>query len=118
MVGAKASTNVTRREETNRFEETLFHEAVHTSLDDTYAQDPAWLAAQADDDAFLTAYAESDSPREDLAETALYAYALLHHPDRISEADAAAWRELVPHRIDFISKVLSPPPAEADASNC
>lgn len=89
----------------------MFHEAVHTSLDDLHVSEPEWIEAQAADDAFLTSYAAQNPGREDLAETALYAWALQHHPDRISEADEAAWRELVPARLDYIESILSPPNA-------
>lgn len=98
--------NVARREASSRLEETLFHESVHTSLDDLYGDSPEWKAAQAADGNFLTAYARQAPKGEDLAETALYAYALLYHPDRISAADADAWRELVPNRIAFIETIL------------
>lgn len=101
--------NVTIREATNRFEETLFHESVHTSLDDTYATSSEWTAAQAADGEFLTEYAAEVPEREDLAETALYAWALEHHPDRVSTADADAWASKVPNRLAFISSILSGP---------
>ena len=51
--------NVERRVAANRFEETLFHEAVHTTLDDVHARSPEWLAAQRADGRFLTAYARA-----------------------------------------------------------
>jgi hypothetical protein len=35
-------------------EETLVHEAAHTSLDDTHAEAPGWLAAQAADGVFIS----------------------------------------------------------------
>lgn len=103
--------NVFVRENANRFEETMFHESVHTSLDDVYADSPAWNTAQDLDGTFLTGYAAENPETEDLAETALYAWALLHHPNRISAADATAWRSLVPERITFIATILSPPGA-------
>ena len=98
--------NVERRIATDRFEETLFHEAVHTSLDDRYAGSAEWLDAQRADGRFLTAYGRSAPEREDLAETALYAWALLHRPDRVPAADVALWRARVPHRIDVIARIL------------
>lgn len=101
--------NVTIREQANRFEETIFHESVHTSLDDRYRDADAWIAAQQADNGFLTEYAANNATSEDLAETALYAWALTHHPRRISEADAAAWASLVPARIAFVNTILSPP---------
>lgn len=101
--------NVTVREGANRFEETMFHESVHTSLDDDYAASIEWLGAQEADGTFLTEYAASNPETEDLAETSLYAWALLHHPERVSEADAAAWRAAIPERIAVIDTILSAP---------
>lgn len=101
--------NVSIREQANRFEETLFHESVHTSLDDTLGVSSEWLAAQEADDEFLTEYAASVPDNEDLAETSLYAWALIHHPLRVSEADAEAWRVAVPERIAVIEAKLSAP---------
>ena len=102
---------MTKRENAGRFEETLFHESVHTSIDDEFANSPEWLSAQKADGAFLTEYAASNPETEDLAETALYAWALVHHRNRISEADADAWRTLVPERIAVVSTILSAPGA-------
>ncbi len=101
--------NVTVREQANRFEETLFHESVHTSLDDSVGSSAEWIAAQQADGEFLTEYAASNPQSEDLAETSLYAWALLHFPQRISEADAQAWRAAIPERIAVIGANLSPP---------
>lgn len=89
-----------------RLEETLFHEAVHTSLDDRILDDPAWLAAQTADDAFLTAYAANNPTTEDLAETTLYAWAALFHPDRLLAGEAEAFAELVPRRLAFVRDEL------------
>jgi len=110
--------NVARREQAGRFEETLFHESVHTSLDDIHADSPEWKQAQVDDGEFLTAYGASEPRQEDLAETALYAWALTHHPDRISSADAAAWTAAVPNRIALIETMLSGPATADAAATC
>lgn len=109
--------NVVVREAAGRFEETIFHESVHTSLDDQYAESEEWRTAQTADGQFLTAYAASQPEGEDLAETALYAWAVLHHPSRVSNADATAWRAMVPNRIAVIDDILSGPDAQPTASN-
>jgi hypothetical protein len=109
--------NVALRESTNRFEETIFHESVHTSLDDMHADSPDWRAAQAADDRFLSEYAASEPEREDLAETALYVWALLHYPDRILDGDAQAWKTAIPNRIAVIESLLSAPNANLSRSN-
>lgn len=103
------SGNVMVRENAQRFEETIFHESVHTSLDDELRETDGWRTAQQSDPGFLTAYAADNPATEDLAETALYAWALTHYPERISAADAEAWAALAPARIAFIERALSPP---------
>ena len=52
-------------------EETLFHEAVHTSIDGRYADSPEWKAAQAADSDFISSYARDNPDREDMAELSL-----------------------------------------------
>lgn len=104
------SGNIDIRVGANRLEETLFHEAVHTSLDATYSyqRSQAWLAAQEADGRWLTEYGRDNPDREDLAETALYAFATLHHPGRIPAAEEAAVRSRVPNRIAFIAGLFPP----------
>ncbi|MEX0337506.1 MAG: hypothetical protein AB3N11_00555, partial [Arenibacterium sp.] len=58
----------------NKLEESLLHEAVHASLDALYRDSAEWKAAQKQDDAFITRYAGEHPNREDLAESALFAY--------------------------------------------
>ena len=89
-------------------EESIFHEAVHASWDAIHRLAPEWKAAQAADGGFLTDYAADSPEREDLAETALFALALLHHPDRFPPVDSADTRRAVPHRIDYIAGLLPP----------
>lgn len=71
------------RVEQNHLEESIFHESVHTSWDEQYRQSDNWLKAQKADRSFLTDYGKKFPQREDLAESALLAYALIHHPSRI-----------------------------------
>jgi len=94
----------------NRLEETIFHESVHTSLDPLYVYGTSeeWFDVQDLDGRFLTEYGRNNPDGEDLAETALYAYVLLHHPDRIPSVQAAIYRERVPNRIAFIGSILPP----------
>ncbi len=90
----------------NHLEESLFHEAVHASWDEAYRLSQPWQAAQAADGGFLTSYAARHPEREDLAETALFAFAILHHPDRFPPVDTADTLRAVAHRIDFIATLL------------
>ncbi len=94
----------------NRLEETIFHESVHTSLDPTYVHGSAteWFDAQDLDGRFLTEYGRNNPDGEDLAETALYAYVLAYHPDRIPAGEAATYRERIPNRMAFIESILPP----------
>jgi hypothetical protein len=89
-------------------EESLFHEAVHASWDEAHRLAPDWMAAQAADGGFLTDYAAESPEREDLAETALFAFAILHHPDRFPPVDTADTLAAVPHRIDYVAGLLPP----------
>lgn len=92
----------------NHLEESLFHESVHASLDDDHRLSDGWKHAQASDGRFLTSYAARSPEREDLAETALFAFAILHHPDRFPPADTEDTMRAVPHRIAYISELLPP----------
>ena len=49
-------------------EETLVHEAAHTSLDAYHATDNNWIQAQEDDCRFISDYAEEHPTREDIAD--------------------------------------------------
>ncbi|WP_424986770.1 hypothetical protein [Microbulbifer sp. S227A] len=98
-----------RRISQNHLEESLLHEGVHATLDAEYRLSPDWMAAQQQDGRFLTRYAASRPDREDLAETALFAYSLLRHPGRIPPADSADIARLVPARIAFVERILDRP---------
>lgn len=94
------------RESYAHLEESLFHEAVHASWDDAHRLAPAWVAAQQADGSFLTGYGQQSPEREDLAETALFAFAILHHPDRFPPVDTKVTLAAVPHRIAYIEALL------------
>jgi len=98
--------NAIRRQSRNKLEETLFHESVHASLDNRYMNSREWRTAQAADPGFMTEYARDRYPREDMAETALLAWAILRHPGRIPPVDTDAIKDIVPNRIAFIGKIL------------
>ncbi|MEK7469918.1 MAG: hypothetical protein AAB074_21325 [Planctomycetota bacterium] len=102
------SDNATKRIGTHDLEETVFHESVHAALDKEHSASPGWLEAQKKDGRFVTKYARDNSKGEDLAESALFAYTLLHHPERIPKADAARIRGAIPARIAFVEKLLPP----------
>lgn len=88
-------------------EETLFHEAVHTSIDGRYADSPEWKAAQAADSDFISSYARDHPDREDMAESMLPAYGVLIHPNRISAMQRDTIRETMPNRLAFFEALLA-----------
>lgn len=100
------SANATKRIETKDLEETLFHEAVHAAWDHKYAKSADWKRAQASDGTFATLYAKKKPELEDLAESALFAFAVIHHVDRIPAEDAQRIRRAIPARIQFIERLL------------
>lgn len=102
------SANATKRISTHDLEETIFHEAVHAAWDGPHAKSPAWLKAQKSDPDFVTRYAKKNPRGEDLAESALFAYTLIHHPERIPKAEAAKIRAAIPARIAFVKTLLPP----------
>jgi len=88
-------------------EETLFHEAVHTSIDGRYADSAEWKAAQAADSGFISSYARDNPDREDMAESMLPAYGVLIHPNRISAMQRDIIRETMPNRLAFFETLLA-----------
>ncbi len=83
------------------FEEALFHEGTHTSIDPRYKNNRAWRRAQAADPEFISEYGRDHPDREDLAETGLMVYALLHHPERLSARGRSIIETAIPNRIEF-----------------
>ena len=99
------SDNATQRISTHDLEETLFHESVHAAWDKTHASSEEWRAAQASDPEFITNYARQHPQGEDLAESALFAYTLTHHPERIPAEEARKIRLAIPARIAYVEKL-------------
>ena len=83
-------------------EETLVHEAVHTSLDAAHASAPGWLAAQSADGTFISSYARDFPTREDLAETFVPYLAIRYRSDRISQSLATTILQAIPNRIAYL----------------
>ena len=94
-------------------EETLVHEACHTSLDGMHAEAPDWLKAQKEDPRFISNYARDNPLREDIAESFLPWLALRHRRERISDDMAATIEAAIPARIRYFDAAnfnLSPLP--------
>ena len=84
-------------------EETLVHEASHTSLDADHASAPGWLAAQAADGEFISNYARDNPGREDIAESFLPYLAVRYRADRISQSLSDTVAQTIPHRITYFN---------------
>jgi len=82
-------------------EETLVHEASHTSLDPLCAGAQGWRAAQKADGEYISTYARDFPSREDVAESFLPYLAIRYRRDRISSELAALIVSTIPHRIDY-----------------
>ena len=80
-------------------EETLVHEAAHTSLDLEHATSTGWAAAQAADPTFISDYAKENPTREDIAESFVPYLAVRHRADRISAELKAVIEKTIPNRI-------------------
>jgi hypothetical protein len=82
-------------------EETLVHEAAHTSLDPLYASSTEWIQAQNTDPTFVSTYAQDFPMREDIAESFLPFLAVEYRSDRISASLKNQILEAIPNRIAF-----------------
>jgi len=67
-------------------EETLIHEAAHTSLDANHATSAGWLAAQTADNEFISTYARDYPVGEDIAESFLPYLATKYRSSQISQS--------------------------------
>ena len=110
------SDNATKRIATHDLEETLFHEATHASIQVEHLTGASWEKAKALDNAYITEYAKTEGG-EDFAESALFAYTLIRHPERFPAAERARIEKQIPNRIAFFRTVYSgqqgAPPASA-----
>lgn len=82
-------------------EETLVHEAAHTSLDADHAASKGWINAQNLDPSFISTYARDNPKREDIAETYLLYMALRYRSDRISSTLKETILQTIPNRIKY-----------------
>jgi len=82
-------------------EETLVHEACHTSLDAAHASAAGWIAAQNLDSTFISTYAFDNPTSEDIAESFLTWVAIRHRANRISQQDYDTIIQAIPNRIIY-----------------
>ena len=87
-------------------EETLVHEAAHTSLDAAHAASPGWLAAQEADPTFISDYASSFPAREDIAESFLPWLAVRYRGDRIDDELRTMILDAIPNRLAYFDALV------------
>jgi hypothetical protein len=80
-------------------EETLAHEASHTSLDPEHSNSLGWRSAQGSDINFISTHARDFPKREDIAESFLLYMAIRYRSDRISTSLKDKILETIPNRI-------------------
>jgi len=100
------SGNASRRIETHDLEETFFHEGTHASIQDAFLESAEWRSAVSRDGSYVTEYAGT-SDQEDFAESALFAYTIIHHPERIPDSEREKVLTAIPNRIEFFRRVFS-----------
>ncbi len=85
-------------------EETLVHEASHTSLDSKHANNTDWKKAQNRDNIFISKYAKKHPQREDIAESYLAYLAIRYRSDRIPKSLKDIIENTIPNRIDYFDR--------------
>lgn len=85
-------------------EETLVHEAAHTSLDAAHATSAGWRTAQTADAEFISTYAKDYPDREDIAESFLMWLAARHFPTRITSEQLATIQKTIPNRLKYFDQ--------------
>lgn len=98
---------IDRRQAEHDLDETVFHETAHVALDQLFSDDPDWRAKQVADGGFITVYAAENPDKEDIAESALFAWTMRHHPGRLSAEVEAAVRAIMPNRLDYMGNMLA-----------
>lgn len=86
-------------------EETLVHEASHTSLDADHATAPGWIEAQNLDGGFISEYAEDFPIREDIAESYLMWLAVRYRVDVLPDVDYQLITEAIPNRLRYFDEI-------------
>lgn len=85
-------------------EETLVHEAAHTSLDELHATAKGWITAQKADPEFISTYARDNPTREDIAESFLPYLAIRYRRERVSDELANQITAAIPARIRYFDR--------------
>lgn len=91
----------TQYENSGILEETLVHEATHTSLDATHANAYGWLSAQNQDNNYISTYAQSNPTTEDVAESFLTWMAVRYRQAQLSSYDFYTILYTIPNRLAY-----------------
>jgi len=94
-------------------EETLFHEACHTSLD-SRLYGAAWSNAQTLDGEYISTYAKDNPAREDIAESCALYYAVRFKPERLSEIDLNLITKTIKNRMLVFDSLGMEPVTDSD----
>ena len=94
-------------------EETLFHEACHTSLD-SRLYGAAWSNAQTLDAEYISTYAKDNPAREDVAESCALYYAVRFKPERLSEIDINLITKTIKNRMLVFDSLGMEPVTDSD----
>lgn len=86
-------------------EETLVHEASHTSLDASIYGTSNWNNAVSADDEFISTYARDNPEREDVAESFLPWLMVRYRSDKISTSDYNAITQTIPNRLTYFDSM-------------
>lgn len=86
-------------------EETILHEAAHTSLDPDHKGKATWLHAQQTDGQFITSYARENPEREDIAESFVLYYAAKLRADRLPPETVEHIQQTMPNRIAYFDRL-------------
>lgn len=99
-------------------EETLIHEASHTSLDGRIKNTPEWLAAQEADNKFISQYAMDYPNREDIAETFVAWFATRYRQETFSAEQLADLECYVGNRFAFFDQYACQPGMMSPWADC
>ena len=94
------TNNIAKRISTHDLEETVFHEAMHASVQIKLLKSLKWRSAVRKDKGHVTEYFQTDA-QEDFAETGLMIYTYLRDPDRLPSNVRSAMERTFPNRIAF-----------------
>ena len=95
-----------RRLAEHDLDETVFHETAHMVLDPMLNRDPDWQSNQISDGGFITRYAAENPEKEDIAESALFAWTMTYHPGRLPPEVEAAVRNIMQNRLDYLANIM------------